>query len=178
MFEIPEYDPSSRTFHDKDAVMTDSWVNLKISGDLHPKWRQVWSLHQKEVEIKFITAKCSDTSAKLQDLYAVLYNGTLLAELSCLTITTYLNVYLMNSEMRDKAGVAKRMRIVTTQMGVRQMIHPSLTKRYKTNDRQLWYRRLSVTIFTDTTYSTILSRKQNKAAQVFCTDFGFVKPSQ
>jgi hypothetical protein len=30
-------------------------------------------------------------------------------------------------------------------------------------------------MFTDTIYSTILSRQQNKAAQIFCTDFGFVR---
>jgi hypothetical protein len=71
--------------------------------------------------------------------------------------------------------VAKRTRLVTTQRGVRWMIHPSLTKRYKTNDRQLRYLRLPVTMFTDTMYSTILSRQHNKVAQVFCTDFGFVR---
>jgi hypothetical protein len=85
--------------------------------------------------------------------------------------------------MRDKGGVdaatlakhfgigieaAKRTRIVTTQRGARKMIHPSLNKRYKTNDRQLRYRRFPVTLFTDTMYSTILSRQMNKAAQVFC----------
>jgi hypothetical protein len=55
------------------------------------------------------------------------------------------------------------------------MIHPSLTKRYKTSDRQLRYRRLPVTIYTDTMFSTILSRHNNKAAQICCTDFGFVR---
>jgi hypothetical protein len=30
-------------------------------------------------------------------------------------------------------------------------------------------------MFTDKMYSTILSRQQNKAAQIFCTDFGFVR---
>jgi hypothetical protein len=50
-----------------------------------------------------------------------------------------------------------------------------LTKRYKTNDRQLRYRRLPVTMYTDTMYSTILSRQMNKAAQIFTTDFGFVR---
>jgi hypothetical protein len=84
--------------------------------------------------------------------------------------------------MRDKAGVyaatlannlgigleaAKMMRLVTTQRGIRRMFHPSLTKRYKTNDRQLRYRRLSVTMYTDTTFSTILSRQNNKADQIF-----------
>jgi hypothetical protein len=30
-------------------------------------------------------------------------------------------------------------------------------------------------MFTDTKYSTILSRQQNKASQIVCTDFGFVR---
>jgi hypothetical protein len=30
-------------------------------------------------------------------------------------------------------------------------------------------------MFTDTIYSTTPSRQQNKAAQIFCTDFGFVR---
>jgi hypothetical protein len=30
-------------------------------------------------------------------------------------------------------------------------------------------------MFTGTMYSTILFRQQNKAAQIFCTDFGFVR---
>jgi hypothetical protein len=82
-------------------------------------------------------------------------DGTLLAELN--DINTNLNISLVKSEMRDKAGVdaatlsknwgigieaAKRTRLVTNQRGIRRMIHPSLTKRYKTNDRQLRHRRL------------------------------------
>jgi hypothetical protein len=98
-------------------------------------------------------------------------------------------VSLVKSEMRDKAGfdaatmsnnwwigieAAKITRLVTTQRGTRRMIHPSLTKRYTTNDRQLRYRRLPVTMFTDTMYLTILSRQHYKAAKIFCTDFYFV----
>jgi hypothetical protein len=55
------------------------------------------------------------------------------------------------------------------------MVHPNLTKRYKTNDRQLRYRRLPVTMYTDTMYSTILSGQMNKAAQILTTTFGFVR---
>jgi hypothetical protein len=113
-----------------------------------------------------------------------------LEELENITTSTDLNVYLVKYEMRDKAGVdaetlannwgigieaVKRMRLVTTQRGILIMIHPSLKKRYKTNDRQLRYRRLLVTMFTGTMCSTIPSRQQNKAAHIFCTDFGFVR---
>jgi hypothetical protein len=97
---------------------------------------------------------------------------------------------MVKSEMRDKGDIdaatsannwgiwieaAKRTRLLTTQRGVRRMIHPSLTKIYKTNDRQLRYRHLPVTMYTDIMYLTILSRQQKKAAQIFTTDLGFVR---
>jgi hypothetical protein len=177
-YETPDYDPSAKTFHDQEAGMTDSRGNLKIIGYFHPKRRQVCSIHQKEAEIKLLSARYSDTSVKLQDLSPVLDDGTLLSELESVTATTDLNVSLVKSEMRDKAGVdaatlaknwgivieaAKRTRLVSTQRGIRRMIHPSLTKWCKTNDRQLRYRRLPVTMFTDTMYSTILSRKKSSS---------------
>jgi hypothetical protein len=164
-YEYPEYDPSATTFHEQEASMMDSWGNLKVSGDCHPKRRQVCSLCQKEAETKLLSSKYSDTSAKLQDLSSVLDDGTLLAELDGTNLN--LNISLVKSEMRDKAGVdaatfakkwgigleaAKRTRLLTTQRGVRRMIHPSLTKRYKTNDRQLRYRCLPVTMYTDTMF--------------------------
>jgi hypothetical protein len=168
--------------------MMDSWENIKVSGDCHPKRRQVCSLRKKEEEIKHLSSSYSDTSAKLQDLSAVLDDGTLLAELDDNNFN--LNVSLVKSEMRDKCGIdaatlaknwgigieaAKRTRLVTTQMGIIIMVHPGLTKRYKKNDRKLRYRLLPVTMYTDTMYSTILSRQMNKAAQIFTTDFGFVR---
>jgi hypothetical protein len=67
-YETPKYDPYSTSFHDQEAGMVDSWGNVKISGDCHPKRRQVCSLRQKEEEIKKLSFKYSDTSAKLQDL--------------------------------------------------------------------------------------------------------------
>jgi hypothetical protein len=139
MYEPPEYDPSAKTFHDQESGMMDSWVNLKVSGDFHPKRHQVCSLRQNEAEVKLLRSKYSDTSGKLQDLSPVLDDGTLLAALD--NATTNLNVSLMKSEMRYKAGVdaatlaknwgilieaVKRKRLVNTQRGIRRMIQPSL----------------------------------------------------
>jgi hypothetical protein len=85
-------------------------------------------------------------------IYLLSYDVTLLAELHCHATTTDLNVSSVNSRMRYKGGVddatlakhwgirieaAKRMRLMTTQRGIIPMIHPSLTKWYKTNNRQL-----------------------------------------
>jgi hypothetical protein len=47
-YESPEYDPSAKTFHYQEAGMMDSWGNIKVSGDFHPKRHQVCSLRQKE----------------------------------------------------------------------------------------------------------------------------------
>jgi hypothetical protein len=41
IYESPEYDPSATTIHAQEASMMDSWVNLTVSGDFHPKRRQV-----------------------------------------------------------------------------------------------------------------------------------------
>jgi hypothetical protein len=102
-YESPEYDPSATTFHEQEASMMDSWENPKISGDCHPKRRQVCSLRQKEAEVKLLSSKYSDTSAKLQDLSSVLDDGILLAELDDTNLN--LNISLVKSEMRDKDGV-------------------------------------------------------------------------
>jgi hypothetical protein len=67
-YESPGCDPSAKIFHDQEAGMMDSWGNIKVSGDFHPKQRQVCSLHHKEAEDKLLSTKYSDTSAKLQDL--------------------------------------------------------------------------------------------------------------
>jgi hypothetical protein len=126
----------------------------------------------------------------LQDLSIVLNDSTLLAELNHHPSIPDLNVSSLNATMRCKGGVdtatlannwgigieaAKRTHLLTTQREIRKMIHPSLKKRRAKNDRQLQYRRRPVTIFTDTMYSKIFSRQGNKAAQVFCTEFGCVR---
>jgi hypothetical protein len=53
------------------------------------------------------------------------------------------------------------------------MINPSLSARFRKNDRHLRYRRLPVTCFTDTMLSKSKSRQSNNAAQVFCTANGW-----
>jgi hypothetical protein len=57
MYESPDYDPSAKTFHDQEDVMMDSWGNLKVLGDFHPKRRHFVSLHQNEAEIKLLSTK-------------------------------------------------------------------------------------------------------------------------
>jgi hypothetical protein len=61
-YEYPEYDPSAKNLHDQEAGMMYSWRNIKVSGDFHPKRRQVCFLRQREAEFKLLSTKYSDAS--------------------------------------------------------------------------------------------------------------------
>ena len=55
------------------------------------------------------------------------------------------------------------------------MVHPSLSQRFRTNDRQLRYRRLPIECFTDTLIAKTESRDKNRYAQVYCTPDGWTR---
>jgi hypothetical protein len=110
----------------------------------------VCTLRQKEMGIKKLIVKYSEASAKLQDLSIVLNYRALLVELKRIASISDLSVFSVTATMRDKGRVyaetltknwgirveaAKTRRLVTSQRGIRKMIHPTLTKRYNTNDR-------------------------------------------
>ena len=61
----------------------------------------------------------------------------------------------------------------TTQRGVRTCLHPSLSRRYPTNDRMLRYDRLPHNVFSDTLIAGIVSKSGNKYAQVYCSQYGW-----
>ena len=64
---------------------------------------------------------------------------------------------------------------VTTQRAVRLISNPALSRRFKTNDRMLRYNRVQHTVFTDTMKATVLSTRKNRYAQIYCTDFQWMR---
>ena len=65
----------------------------------------------------------------------------------------------------------------TTQYCVRTAEHPSLTRRYNSNDRMLRYARISAPLFMDTFFADskhTVSTRDNVCAQLFVSDFNFV----
>lgn len=71
---------------------------------------------------------------------------------------------------------AQRTIDATTQRGVRTILHPTLLQSFRTNDRQLCYRRIAHDLFTDTLEATTTSWfRQSKYAQVFASSFGWVR---
>ena len=65
----------------------------------------------------------------------------------------------------------------TTQYCVRSAEHPSLVRRYNSNDRMLRYSRISAPLFMDTFFADskhTVSTRGNVCAQLFVSDFNFV----
>ena len=63
----------------------------------------------------------------------------------------------------------------TTQRGVRQMINPTLSRRYPTNDRWRRYNQLPHQLFTDTMFAGTVSSQGNTCSQIFAADFGWAR---
>lgn len=62
--------------------------------------------------------------------------------------------------------------IVTMQLAMRTVLHPTLSRQFRTNNSQLRYHRLAVDCFTDKQISTTLSHRNDKYAQIFSTSNG------
>ena len=82
---------------------------------------------------------------------------------------------LLASRWKISLKQAKDTIDATTQRAVRNISNPALSRRFKTNDRMLRYNRVPHTVFTDTLHSTVKSKRQNTHAQVYCTDFNWVR---
>ena len=58
----------------------------------------------------------------------------------------------------------------------RTVLHPTLSRRFRTNDRALRYRRVSHDVYGDTMFAKTTSwQRKNKCAQVFGTRFGWAR---
>ena len=67
---------------------------------------------------------------------------------------------------------ARRTLECTTQRELRKVPHPSLSRHFRTNDRQLRYRRLRHDVFGDTFLSRTKYKRGSKYSEVFVTKFG------
>ena len=65
---------------------------------------------------------------------------------------------------------AKRAYQATTQRGLKSVLYPDISRRYRTNDKQLRYKRLNTRIFTDTMFANVKSTRGNVCGQVFTND--------
>ncbi len=58
---------------------------------------------------------------------------------------------------------AKQTVVMTTQRGVRTCLNSTLSRRFPTNDRMLWYKRVLHTMFSDTLFAGSVTCSPNEA---------------
>jgi hypothetical protein len=149
-YESPEWDPSSPMFGEQEAAMLDSNGNLR---DSIVDKRHLSSLHRESVSTDFGLA--------LQRMAKPQYS------IQPMVLAKNWNIGLKTAQQTLDA---------TLQRGVRTTLHPTLLRRFRTNDRQLRYRRLAHDMFTDTLKAGVSSWfRLNRYAQVFATRFGWVR---
>jgi hypothetical protein len=173
--ESPEWDPSTTRFQEQEDAMTDS--NGKLI-DRPLKWtadRMVASLHtfpqQAQADNDFGAALLGSVRVTARENRPV----------SVKSLTSGKRKYAVGPKTLAKnwsIGLSSAQRTIdaTTQKGLRTILHPTLSRRFRTNDRQLRYRRLACDMFTDTLESRTVSWfRKNRYAQVFSTRYGWAR---
>jgi hypothetical protein len=181
--EDPPYDPHDTTFATQErSLITTVWEKGDRIG-VAPSSRRLCSVSRTLEAAKAISVGSDAATLSLKQT-SVTHDDMLLYD----SITNNISVLrkygssgkqFKPEQLAKNWGIdlatAKRTIDVTTQRGVRTVLHPTLSRRFRTNDRQLRYRRLAIDCFTDTLISNIPSRRNNKYAQIFSTSDGWCR---
>ncbi|KAI2502750.1 Reverse transcriptase (RNA-dependent DNA polymerase) [Fragilaria crotonensis] len=181
--EDPPYDPHDTTFASQErSLISTVWETGDRIGAA-PSSRRLCSVSHTLEVAKAISVGSDAATLSLKQT-SVIHDDMLLYD----SITSNISVLrkygssgkqFKPEQLAKNWGIdlatAKRTIDVTTQRGVRTVLHPTLSRRFRTNDRQLRYRRLAIDCFTDTLISNIPSRRNNKYAQIFSTSDGWCR---
>ena len=195
-YETPDYDPSDPSFAQQEEEFCNTYY-----GKYQEPVRQVSSLSVDPNPIKSSKEQAQATyelqmnvaQISLCDVSNTLDDKSFLADMQSQVRVTHprrITLSGLGADVRKQGTVdaeklsknwdigletAHRTLKVTTQRGVRTVLYPTLSRRFRTNDRQLRYRRLPVTLFTDTMYASTKSRRGNKCAQIFGSQEGWCR---
>jgi len=160
-----DWDPQVETrFKEREEVMLSSARLPRKTNEMDATHRMVASLHsQQEHDLP-------------EPIFGIALAGATVSSLSTKDWLHGVGPEDLAKRWNIRIKTATQTVKVTTQKGVRTMLHPTLARRFRTNDRQLRYRRLSCETFTDTLEASQVSwLRQNKYAHVFATQFGWTR---
>ena len=190
--EGPEWDPYDPNFANCEDGMLDfrgrtiaaSSTATLPNAAMKVEQEQVPTWNLSQVSLQYDTADIMEEPNFVQALEQTV--NISLVKVRDMPTTTYEVKQVRSDRRRGEVGfvaLANRWGIplnkakdtirCTTQRGVRTTLHPTLSRRYSTNDRMLRYHRIPCTMFTDTMFSKYKSSRGNTCAQVFATDFGW-----
>ena len=183
--EAPEWDPTTSHFEEQENNMLEpngklrdkpiGWSTERVVAAMHsiPQHEPIdyhfgQALKQAVRVVSSVQARRIDSRSAMKAVpIKAVKSSAKTYPITAKQLTRNWGISLKRAEATIEA---------TTQHGVRTLLHPTLSRRFRTNDRQLRYRRLSHEMFTDTLESRVVSwKRQNRYAQVFATRFGWVR---
>ena len=171
-YELPEWDPQTDEFQRMEDAMTgNDGTILERSDALRSRGR---------VLVSGLTCAPSASIPTLFDhdnFVCALQSNRLIdrVDVSTSSRRPRIDHITLSQKWGTSLEAAKRTIERTTQRGLRTVLHPSLSRRFRTNDRQLRYRRLAHPVYADTLIAGSKSRRQNKYAEIFVTTFGWTR---
>jgi len=175
-YDAPEWAPDKLGFERAEAAMTgdDGHVTERYAGD----WSQervdrVIAALSKE---RIMDPSASELAVVLKSHVHVPSEG----RRSVKSIKTAKKQWKVGPLALAKrwgigVGAARRTIDATTQVAVRSLLMPTLTRRFAAHDKLLRFRRLPCQMYTDTMKGKVRSwMRQSLYGQVYVTDFGWV----
>ena len=186
-----EWDPQSNTYEQAEAAMLNPYGELKELGDRPDKFviKSIATSIPTPISIAALNSLARNDRATSQgeailnsidpllneDVFAELLNETRNLSATSTSNRQGLSAEKLAATWKIPLRQAQNTLRVTTQRGVRHIANPAISRRFRTNDRMLRYRRIPHTVFTDTLKSTVKSKRQNQYAQMYSTDFGYCR---
>ena len=178
----PEYDPHDTSYATQETMLTKMILATGDRIGAPPPSRRLCSVTKTFSQARSIVSMRDTVATSLQATSRTLDDGSFADDLnrtiSALSRTSAGNQFDPDMLARNwgiDRATARRTIESTTQRGIRTLLHPTLSRRFRTNDRQLRYRRLPVECFTDTLIAKTPSRRLNSYAQIFSTADGWCR---
>ena len=180
----PEWNPHSEEWSELEGTYYDSLGRFRDLGDK----RRIYAINAPKQNplhrANIIAQSVSQCSAVLSEI-----SNTLVEDEFYDTLKDTVNISVSTTSNRSSTirpqdlmkrwGIgletAKQTLNVTTQRGIRTVANPAISRRFRTNDRQLRYRRLNADLFTDTLKAKTKSFRGNEYAQAYGTPFKWAR---
>ena len=175
--EDPPYDPHDATLADHENALAKAILETgdRIGAPPPTRLCSVSKIPMALIDSDRVTLSLNKISI-VHDDYA--FARSLHANVSAIHSTSAgpgLTPQVLAANWGINLRSATRTVNVTTQRGIRTVLHPTLSRRFRTNDRQLRYRRLPIDCFTDTLVAKTPSHRKNSYAQIFSTPDGWCR---
>ena len=193
-YDSPEWDPHSDTFCQQEEAAEKAFDCQNSSVN---RFFCAFKTEQQDAA-STVLHRCSQSACVLSEMAPCLNDDTFVGLLED-NVNQSVQSLAQVASSGKKSGItaedlvknwgigleaAKQTVKSTTQRAVRSVGCPTLARRFRTNDRQLRYRRIRSPLFTDTMFSSVKSKRGNKCAQIFshpsgwCRAFPCVSKSQ